>query len=106
MSASLMQLRDNVGDRITDARDLPQAILRDQLFERGRQGHQVLSRARVGTRTVGISASECRALPEFVEQLRNFRCSKRRHRWLQADQATSQRLKAELVPLSAQAPIH
>jgi hypothetical protein len=80
MAARLMQLCDNVGNRVAHAGDFLQAILGDYVLQRLRQSHEVFGRSRVGPRAIRISASECRPLPEFFEQPRNFRCSKRRHR--------------------------
>jgi hypothetical protein len=74
-----MQLRDNIGDRVAHSGDFSQASLRNQLLKRLRQRHQIFRCPRVSTRSVRIPAPKCRALAEFVEQFRNFRCSKGRH---------------------------
>ena len=53
----LMQLRDNVGDRVTYAWNFLQAILGHYILERLRQGDQVLGRPRVGLRAVGVATA-------------------------------------------------
>ena len=74
MRAGRVQLLDDVGDRVADARDLLQAVLRDHLLERNAEGKQIVRCARIGFRAERIAAAQGAALSELAQQGGDGRC--------------------------------
>ncbi len=69
MTTRSVKLGDNICNRITDAWNLPQAILRNNVFKRLREREKVLRGARICSRTVGVPATKDGSLPKLVKQL-------------------------------------
>ena len=69
MTTRSVKFGNDVCDRITDAWNLPQAILRNNIFKRLREGKKVLRGAGVCSRPVGIAATKGGSLPKLVKQL-------------------------------------
>jgi hypothetical protein len=69
MTTRSVKFGDNVCDRITDAWNLPQAILRNNVFKRLHKREKVLRGAGIRSRPVGIAAPKGGSLPELMKQL-------------------------------------
>jgi hypothetical protein len=72
MTTRSVKFGNDVRDRITDAWNLPQAILRNNVFKRLREREKVLRGARVRSRPVGIATTKGGSLSKFVKQLGNL----------------------------------
>jgi len=66
-----VQLGDNVRDRLADAGDFAQPILRDDVLQRLAEREQVFGGPCVGAGAVGIAAAQSGALPELGQELRD-----------------------------------
>src|SRR6266540_3377003 len=69
--AGPVQLGDNVRDRLADAGDFAQPILRDDVLQRLAEREQVFGGPCVGAGAVGIAAAQSGALPELGQELRD-----------------------------------
>lgn len=62
MAARLVELGDDVGDRITDPGDLRQPVFGDEHIERDAKCRQAIGGSRIGLRPIGIAAPQGSAL--------------------------------------------
>jgi hypothetical protein len=81
VAAGPVQFRDDVGDRIADARNLAQPAFRDDALDRLGERRQALRGPQISFGTIGIAACERRAAAVHRKKLRNTRCIERDHRF-------------------------
>jgi hypothetical protein len=68
-----VQAGDDFGDGVTNAGELAQPAIADDLGQRHRQGAEALGRTGISLGAIGIAAAQGDALPEFAQQVDDFR---------------------------------
>jgi hypothetical protein len=80
MGAGRVKFSNDIGNRVSHARNLPQAVLGHEPGQRLGDREQAFRRARIGAQPIGIAAAERAAAAKLQQQFGNRGCVELSHR--------------------------